>query len=126
MVPQLLLGGPHCASKTCRKGIAQLIDSEADYETTLTQVWERLANHVSSSHQLEWQSAFHHVSRMEPQTWYEKASPPPVPLPVPPPEPLGGVVPPPAPVEQPLASLRDDVVPIQFHTQGEPDAGCRR
>ena len=38
---------------------------------------------------------------MEPQTWSEKASPPPIPSPVPQPEPLGGVVPHPTPAERP-------------------------
>ena len=64
-----------------------VIASEAEYETTLTQVRERLANHVSSSHHLEWHAAFRHVSSLEPQTWYETASRPPVPMPAPQPAP---------------------------------------
>ena len=79
----------------------QHMHSEADYETTLTQVRECLTNHVDSSHNMEWHAASHHVSRMEPQTWSEKASAPPVPSPVPQPEPLGGGMLPPTPTERP-------------------------
>ena len=54
---------------------------------------------------------------MEPQTWSEKASPPPVPSPVPQPEPLGGGVPPPPPAERP---------PCRYMTMWRPySSTCR-
>ena len=96
-------GGPQGASETCRNGITQVIDSEAGYETTLAQVREWLTNHITASHHLEWHAASDHVSRMQPQTWSDKALPSPAALvsPVPQTPPLGGVVQTPTPMGPP-------------------------
>ena len=73
-------GGPRSTSKTCRDGLTQLIDSTTELhnsltscEKALTTVQERMTNHVTVSHNLEWQDASDHVSSMEPKYWTEQS-----------------------------------------------------
>ena len=49
-------GNPQCSSKVCRNGITQSVHNDDD-ETALTQVQERMTNHVIATHNLEWQEA---------------------------------------------------------------------
>ena len=101
-------GGPQGASKTCRNDITQVIDSEAGYETTLAQVKERLTNHVTASHNLKWHATSAHVNKMQPQTWSEKALPPPAVLvsPMPQTPSTGDLVQTPTPMGPPLRYLK--------------------
>ena len=69
-----------CTSKTCRNGLAQLIDSSDESDSlassakALALLKERMTNHVIGSHDLVWQDASDHVNLMEPHYWTEKAA----------------------------------------------------